>query len=58
MSLQERILTATAEYEVRDLLAEGAGYENASDKTRRRWDRAAKLMARVFIAEKNGHKRP
>jgi len=40
--LRERIKNAKSETEVKVLLAEGATYPTASDKTKRQWNVAAK----------------
>ena len=42
MGLKERLQAATSEKAVDTLLEEGKGYKDASEATKRRWQKAAK----------------
>lgn len=58
VSLSDRINVATSEKEVQVLLSEGAKYEFASGKTRRKWKRDATARVAVLNAKPDTNKAP
>jgi len=52
MSLRNQILEAKSEEEVKELLEKGKTFKYASEKTRRKWDKAAKSTIKVLRKEK------
>lgn len=46
--LKQRIETANSETEIAALLLEGGNYQQASDKTKRRWQRVAKARSKYL----------
>lgn len=51
VGLKQRIAAAKSVTEVQSLLLEGNRYDEASEKTRRRWVRIAKRLTEMLAAE-------